>query len=163
MLSWNYRTFFLLFCGKPCFTMVFHTVIQAESFPFQSLEHFFFIWVQHWVFKEVSAIPTACRKKQQRWVYYFCHNRAQLWCWHSNIVDAGQVLTKLEKRELLMTDTSSVGGDDKNREMDKEKLKKSFKNCVRHTKYNQDLIMMWSAKISLKPACFLYRYTVIMS
>lgn len=131
LFSWNHRTFFLLFCGKACFTMVLHIVIQAEPFPFQSFEHFFFIWVQHWAFKEVSAIPTACRKKQQRQVYYFCHNRAQLWCWDSYIVDAGQILTKLGKRELLITDISSVGDDDKNTEMDKGKLKKSFKNCVR--------------------------------
>lgn len=79
---------------------------------------------------------------------------------------AGQILTKLEKRELLMTNIGSVGNDDKNKEMVKGKLKKSFKNCVRCMKYSQDLIVVWGADLSLKSACFLYRYyfiTIFMS
>lgn len=51
-----------------------------------------------------------------------------------------------------MTNIGSVGNDDKNKEMVKGKLKKSFKNCVRCMKYSQDLIVVWGADLSLKSA-----------
>lgn len=55
-----------------------------------------------------------------------------------------------------MTDMSSVGGDEKNREMVKGKLKKSFKICARHMKYNQDFIVVWGAELSLKSVLHIF-------
>lgn len=100
VLSWNHRTSFLLFCGKPCLTMAFHIAMQAEPFPSQQDDNILRVFLvclsQHLIFREISAIPTACRKEQQRCAYYLYYSRAQLWCCNS----VTEILGKYRQRKL---------------------------------------------------------------
>lgn len=130
--------FFFCFVGSRALQWLF--ILSYRQNPFHhnqmaiSLELFFSFECSPKCLRKYQPYPdihTACRKKQQRWIHYFCHSRAQLWCRDSGTVDAAQILTKLEKRGLLMTYSSSVRGADQNREMVKGKLMKSFKICVR--------------------------------